>query len=181
MHGGEAHELSELSSAMEDYRSASTTYLTGSKILDGPGAAQHMNMKMHMRDASGVNHELNCLLDTGAAVNCISGSQATILEPSTYGLIRRANPPLEFEAADGKMVEAYLTFKGTWYFVGRETEYTHHFYVIEGLPTDVVISCPTILQYGFLMQNPDLLTLGLPNASKTPGLNILSLKEPNKG
>lgn len=165
----------------EDHASTSTVYSARSSILSGPGTSQHMYMKLFMRDGFGSHHELDCLLDTGASANCISRSRAKFLEPSSSGLIRETNAPLDFTAANGEVVQAHLTFKGIWNFTNRDQEYTHHFYLIDGLPTDVVLCCQTILQYGFLMQNPELLCLGLPRLGETPELNILSMKKPSEG
>lgn len=177
----EEPEAVHLADLDNDYRSSSTRYMAVSHPLKGPGAAQHMYMKISIRDALGVHHEVDCLLDTGASANCISKSLAESLEPNLSGLIRRASSTLEFEAANGATIETDLTFKGTWNFTNRHQEYTHHFYLIDGLPTDVVISCPTILQYGFLMQNPDLLSLGLPSTNDASKLVILGFKKISKG
>ncbi|THZ49003.1 hypothetical protein D6C90_03596 [Aureobasidium pullulans] len=164
-----------------DYRTASTHYMATSDLLKGPGTARHTCMKINMRDASRASHELDCLLDTGASANCMSKSLAKFLESGSSGLIRRIKPTLEFQAANGATIKTDLAFKGTWNFTNRAEEYTHHFYLIDGLPTDVVISCPTIFQYGFLMQNPDLLSLGLPSTNDASNLVILGFKKLTKG
>lgn len=172
----------ETSLTTEDYKSTSASYLSGSNILTGPGKAPHTYMKILMQDRSGIGHKLNCLLDTGASVDCISKSQAKRLETRSTGLIRRTKSPIILQAANGDMIESELLFKGTWNFVNRETGYTHLFHSIEGLPTDVLISRQTIFQYGFLFQNPDLLPLGLPDGvSSIPELNILSMAKTSKG
>jgi len=166
----------------EDYKSTSASYVSGSNILTGPGKAPYMYTKIYMRDASGTGQELNCLLDTGASVNCISKRQAQSLDSHSRGLIRRTKSPPVLQAANGDLIESELLFKGAWNFVNRDTGYTHLFHLIDGLPTDVLISRETIFQYGFLVQNPDLLPLGFPDvASTVPGLNVLGMAKISKG
>ncbi|KEQ89198.1 hypothetical protein M438DRAFT_401356 [Aureobasidium pullulans EXF-150] len=155
-------EKDELASVLDaDYRSTSTSYLSGSNILEGPGSAPHMYVKVSVRDGSGLSHHLDCLLDTGASVDC---------------LIRRAETSLTLHTATNEKIECKLLFKGIWNFVDRKEEYTHLFRLVDGLPTDMVLSRHTIFQYGFLTQNPDLLLLGLTdNTTTKQELNVLGL------
>ncbi|THZ01701.1 hypothetical protein D6C93_03398 [Aureobasidium pullulans] len=175
-------EKNEQASVLDaDYRSTSTSYLSGSNILEGPGSAPHMYVKVSVRDGSGLSHHLNCLLDTGASVDCMSKSTAKLLEPCPTGLIRRAETSLTLHTATNEKIECKLLFKGIWNFVDRKEEYTHLFRLVDGLPTDVVLSRHTIFQYGFLTQNPDLLFLGLTdNTTTKQELNVLGLAKISK-
>ena len=164
------------------YRSTSASFYCGSNMLMGPGTAPYVYMKVCMRDGSGKVQILDCLLDTGASEDCISKSCAKRLAPSPTDLIRKTSTPLVLPMANGDMIESNLRFQGTWSMENRQQEYRHLFYLIDGLPTDVLLSRRTIFQYGFLVQNPDLLSLGLPHKMGTiPGLNILGIPKTSKG
>lgn len=164
------------------YRSTSASFSTGSNMLEGPGTAPHVYMTICMRDESGMVQHLKCLLDTGASEDCISKSCAKRLAPGYTNLIRKTRVPLVLPMANGDMIESHLKFQGTWNMLNRDQEYKHLFYLIDGLPTDVLLSRQTIFQYGFLVQNPDVLSLGLADEmSPIPGLNILGIPKTTKG
>jgi hypothetical protein len=112
----------------------------------------------------------------------MSKSTAKLLEPCPTGLIRRAETSLTLHTATNEKIECKLLFKGVWNFVDRKEEYTHLFRLVDGLPTDMVLSRHTIFQYGFLTQNPDLLLLGLTdNTTTKQELNVLGLAKISRG
>lgn len=162
----------------ESYASTSASFSAQSNGLERPGNAPYMYMPICMRDESGVIQRLSCLLDTGASEDCMSKSCAKRLAPGPTNLIRKTNTPLVLPIANGDMIESRLKVQGTWSMQNRDQDYKHLFYLIDGLPTDVVLSRQTIFQHGFLLQNTDLLSLEM---SPTPGLNILGFPSMSKG
>jgi len=107
----------------------------------------------------------------------MSKSCAERLAPGPTNLIRKTKTPLVLPIANGDMIESHLKFQGTWSMLNEGQEYKHLFYLIDGLPTDVLLSRQTIFQYGFLVQNPNLLY----KMSPIPGLNILGFPKASKG
>ncbi|KAH0159313.1 kinase-like protein, partial [Aureobasidium melanogenum] len=165
----------------ENYKSTSASFYIGSRMPEEPEIAPHVYLTICMEDDSGTAQELNCLLDTGASVDCISRDCAKRLAPSQTNRIRRTRTPLRLRMANGEYIESRLKFSGVWRILNKDQEYKHEFYLIDGLPTDVALSRWTVFEKNFLIQNPELVSLGLSDApTGTPGLNILGIAKTSK-
>lgn len=171
-------------SAVDDVRSISTSYLADVELYDSQSSKKAVKSIMSLNeDVKG--GPCDALLDTGAGKNCISTQ--TVEQLGLQRHRRKLERPFSFVTADSS-VQTTLVIKIKWRFTDKTAEYTQLFYILDSLPVAVVIGSEVIFELGFLMENPELTSLGLPDEYKglteraeNADLLILGMKKLAKG
>lgn len=175
----EEHIATPSSSGSAEVLSITTSFAADVDGLSKDRHADKVKKEVHLTDDHDECQMLSALLDTGANCNCISEAKFASLRLGTA--TRRLSPPTKIRAADGE-ITVTLVVKGRWRFPRKARVYTHLFYVVPNLAHDVVICRDVIFDYGLLMDNPELCSLGLPDEFKNlPELYVMSMKKLSKG
>jgi len=174
----EEHIATPSSSGSAEVLSITTSFAADVDGLSKDRHADKVKKEVHLTDDHDECQMLSALLDTGANCNCISEAKFASLRLGTA--TRRLSPPTKIRAADGE-ITVTLVVKGRWRFPRKARVYTHLFYVVPNLAHDVVICRDVIFDYGLLMDNPELCSLGLPDEFKNlPELYVMSMKKLSK-
>jgi hypothetical protein len=120
-------------------------------------------------DEAGGTHQLVCLLDTGATIDCISKRKAREIRYDTW--MRKLKAPIQVPVGGNQTTCVKYVVKAVWRFVDKTTLYRQKLYVtdLDNLPYDIILSRRTIFQFKFLVSSMDC----YPSAHALDGVDAL--------
>jgi hypothetical protein len=156
-----------------------SSFKVGVPSLSEDRYAHFVKKEVRLVDDNGECQLVNALLDTGANQNYIAETKLSSLK--LKNATRKFSSPAAIEAANSETT-AYLVVRGKWRLPKTARFYEHLFIVIPNLGYDLIIGRNVLFDRTFLMDNPELCSLGLPDELKNvPELYVLGMKKLSKG
>ncbi|PPJ58549.1 hypothetical protein CBER1_07139 [Cercospora berteroae] len=167
------------SALFPDAISITSTFEAGAEGLADDPYADMVEKAVVVNMEDGHSKQFTALLDTGATINCIAETDALLLRTETN--TRKLPQPKPIKLANDEYIEVTHVMKCIWQFPGGTKPYTHIFHIVPGLPRSLVICRQVIFQHGFLIENIELCSLGLPKELKAaPELYVLGMAAQTK-